>query len=451
MAKTPDPSYWGNPPETPRSKYDPHYTPYQQPSTPQPTQQPLQQSVQQPAPQPIPQAAQQSIPQPEAIPTAQATPTAAPQADTVATPQAVQANQTTQAAPTTQVASSTEPRATQEVQAEQPESTSQAQQPFSVGSSAQPTEPYQQPHQPHSTTSPGGTPPREPFGTQQQTPKSKKPLIIGIIVAVILLVVLGIAGCSALGAFYSINNEISSEINHHENSIEDDRAYDETASLNIAFREYFNLDNGSEHDEAALSTQELDSIQDHVFHHGSKSPNKEGEYEPGVYYVGEDLPAGSYWFEGDDEHLSSFFILQPSSTTDGAYDVVHINDYYGHNLMDLKEGEVFILDNHDSMEPLSKMDETFTDPYTSGTYRVGTDIPAGTYYVAADNAANDYCAYYIMTDLKFNDSSYRDIDYLIEGDEPLKITLKEGEYIELYNMTMSSTANKTPMGTKTHV
>lgn len=400
MAKTPDPSYWGNPPETPRSKYDPTYAPYQQPIP-----QPEAQSYHQTAPQQEEQPYQQTAPQQEEQPYQHAAPQQEERPYRHAAPQPTQ----------------------------------QAAQPSQETPSTQPSQ---------ATSTP------EPVHPLPQNPQSKKPLVIGIIIAVVLLIILGIAGCSVVSAAFdrvhSSLDGLPSGINHHENSIEDNEAYDETASLNNAFREHFKLDDGGERDDAAISTHELDSIQDHVFHNASRKPNKEGAYSPGVYFVGVDLPAGSYWFDGSDKQLSSFFILQHSSTADDTYDVVHINEYYGHNLMDLKDGEVFILDNHASMEPLKSMDETFSDPYTSGTYRVGTDLPAGTYYLAPGKLKSDYCAYYIMSDLQYDTSSFREVDYLIEGDEPIQITLKDGEYLELYNMVMSKTPDNLVSGTQTH-
>ena len=42
-----------------------------------------------------------------------------------------------------------------------------------------------------------------------------------------------------------------------------------------------------------------------------------------------------------------------------------------------------------------------------------------------------------MKDLEFSDSSYLLETYYIEGDQPDEITLQEGTYIELYNMSMT--------------
>ena len=42
-----------------------------------------------------------------------------------------------------------------------------------------------------------------------------------------------------------------------------------------------------------------------------------------------------------------------------------------------------------------------------------------------------------MKELEFQDNSYLFEAYYIEGDQPDEITLEEGTYIELYNMSMN--------------
>ena len=122
------------------------------------------------------------------------------------------------------------------------------------------------------------------------------------------------------------------------------------------------------------------------------------------------------------------------------YDTVHINSYYGHNLMDLREGEVFILDNEGTMLPLDQMTKTFTPPYGSGVYRVGIDIPEGTYQLVVGDGTNDYSSCSVMIDLDYDEnSSYLYRNYFIKGDKPDTITLEAGTYVELYNMQMKPT------------
>lgn len=190
----------------------------------------------------------------------------------------------------------------------------------------------------------------------------------------------------------------------------------------------------------ALDSAELDSVQSSYFDNTSKAPDANGMYAAGIYRVGTDIPAGNYWFSGNKSSLSTFYILQPTSAGASTYDTVHINSYYGHNLMDLREGEVFILDNEGTMLPLDQMTKTFTPPYGSGVYRVGIDIPEGTYQLVVGDGANDYSSCSVMIDLNYDEnSSYLYRNYFIKGDKPDTITLEAGTYVELYNMQMKPT------------
>lgn len=225
---------------------------------------------------------------------------------------------------------------------------------------------------------------------------------------------------------------------HTDDNTADQRGYDysepktEQESLNREMRRNFGLAGN-----AALGNADLDAIQSDYFNNASKAPDANGNYAAGVYHVGTDIPAGSYWFTGSETSLSYFYILQPSSFNSSAYDTVHINSYYGHNLMDLQDGDVFILNNKGTMVPLNKMNDAFTAPYGSGVYRVGVDIPEGDYQLVVGDGANDYSACYVMSDLDFNeDSSYLYSDYFVKGDNPGIITLESGTYLELYNMQM---------------
>lgn len=276
-----------------------------------------------------------------------------------------------------------------------------------------------------------------PTPNSPQPPKKHRGCLIAAIIGVILVLFLGIAGCVACTGLI-----VSAEQNSHDiiprsfevpapdyDYFSDDHPTDISLN-NEYFRDAFGLPDGS-----SLTTTELESLQTSFFSDQSKEPNAEGDYSDGVYFVGSDIPAGSYWFSGDDDELSFFFILNPVAGND-VYDVTHINSYYGHNLMNLEEGEVLVLANEGTMTPLDYMNDTFTAPFESGTYRVGIDIPAGTYQLQLGEA-DDYSACYVMKDLEFQDNSYLFEAYYIEGDQPDEITLEEGTYIELYNMSMN--------------
>ena len=383
MPRTPDPSYWGNPPQTPVSKYDPQRTGYQANSNQPPV--PPTQTGNYGAGQPAGSGQQQ----PQAASQSQQAPS---QAHPTAQHDAAQGGSSQQQNAAANGFNCTQPN----------------------------------------------TPPAPPSPPQ----KSNKGIIIAIVAAIVVLL-LGMAGCSActvalstsagnyLGSTYGNPQNIPSLDNdQHGNSssTDSDQAY-----MNAQTRSAFDLQGSS-----ALSEEELSQLQASFFSGSSNTPNSEGIYPQGIFHVGTDLPAGSYWFSGSSSDLSYFFILQPTSDGSSTYNAVHVNSYYGHNLMDLEDGEVLILVNNGTMTPIAKMTEQFTSPYGSGVYRVGIDIPAGSYRAIVGDGADTYSAYYVMSDLSYSDDSFLDSDYFVSGDNGTEIILEEGTYVELYNMRLVS-------------
>ncbi len=423
MPRTPDPSYWGNPPKTPVSKYaqqaeNPQTSGNQAPIPPTPAQQPGYASTQ-PAQQQGAAQSQGTYQQGNAgSTTAQQQEQTTPQLGTAAN----QPTPSVQAAPSTQGTSA------------------QGQEAYQQGSVGDAT--AQQQQNP-SATSPGYAQPSAPTAPPAPQPaqkKGNKGVVIAIVAAIVVLL-LGMAGCSActvalssgansyLGSTYGNPQNIPSFDNDqrgNSSSTDSDQAY-----LNAQTRSAFDLQGSS-----ALTEEELSQVQAGFFEGSSIAPNSEGIYPQGVFHVGTDLPAGTYWFSGSNSALSYFFILQPTSDGASTYNTVHVNSYYGHNLMDLKDGEVLILVNNGTMTPIAKMTQQFTSPYGSGVYRVGTDIPAGSYRVIVGDGADDYSAYYVMSDLNYSDDSYLESDYFVSGDTGTEITLEEGTYVELYNMCL---------------
>ena len=213
----------------------------------------------------------------------------------------------------------------------------------------------------------------------------------------------------------------------------------EQTSAPTVSTEYFNSDLRyryylNENDNSSITTSELSKI---ASYYSGAGQTTDGSYNPGVYYVGKDIPAGSYWLSGEETTTTYYFKLTPDNSSQGSttYTVAHENSYYGHNIVEVSEGEVLIAES--SALALDKMTKKFSAPYQSGVYRVGIDIPAGT-YTLSPGSANDYYAYYVMKDLSYTNDSYIDKSYFMNSKEQPTITLEEGTYIELYNLTMKS-------------
>ncbi len=158
--------------------------------------------------------------------------------------------------------------------------------------------------------------------------------------------------------------------------------------------------------------------------------------EPGVYVVGDDIAAGLYFVEGSPDELGYYYLYEQSGSD--AYELSLAIEYVGNYLAQLNDGDVLVFNPYEKSSLMYPADEASfnpTAPYQCGLYRVGTDIPAGTYTISLQEEAakniDDDCAAYIMSDLDFNDESITDTLYVIAGSSHT-VTVHDGEYLELF-------------------
>lgn len=271
------------------------------------------------------------------------------------------------------------------------------------------------------------TPPNPPIAKpKKKTSSWIAALIIGVLV-VILAVVGGCTACSVTASVISdmSNNNYAATNDQDNSSLQNSYTKEE---LNEDLRYRYSLDDSNEG--GSITKNELDSIDSILANESNNATN----LRAGVYYVGSTLDPGSYWVEGTNNNLTYYFLLSPSDSSNSNYDVALVNNYYGHNIVEVSEGEVLVIEN--KATPLEQFSQTFSSPYGSGVYRVGTDVPAGTYTLSAGKA-DDYYAYYVMSNLSYDDNSYLEKEtYMMLPDKQPTITLKEGTYIELYNLSM---------------
>ena len=402
-------TYWGNPPQTPSAGQMPIT------HTQQPPQAPL--YPQSPAPAVQQPVTQQPLQQPAPVQQSQV------------------ANSAPVAQPTQQASVTSQTPATQPVVQQQPPATGTTgqQPPYSThpaynvqdNASGEGERAHYSTYMPPLQQMPYGAP------TGQGAQPKKKGLAVVAITGLLVVALLFAAGYVIITTFFQPtlpqNSQTTSNLNAGiSGSGEGTNTYIEQLTneeLNEQFRALY-LNNAP--NTGTLSRTELDTINS-LF--ANARDNDASEHQPGVYYVGETLDPGSYWFNGTDERLTYFTVLTP--VQDGSYQVSLINNYYGHNLFDLAEGDVLVIE--EDFIPLDAMKETFEAPYESGVYRVGTDIPAGTYRLTAGDA-QDYYAYYIMSDLKYEPSSYIEENLYLDANKQIIITVEEGTYLELYNL-----------------
>ncbi len=197
-------------------------------------------------------------------------------------------------------------------------------------------------------------------------------------------------------------------------------------------------------DTSTSSTYTLNEIKDAF--DAAKGTVIDGRGTPGVYEVGagKDLEPGMYYLEGSQTEECNYYTF----TSTGADDY-SLNDgvvYFGNYFMELKAGDAVVFLANDSFRfyPVAKASFSSQAPYQSGLYRVGTDLPAGTYTITTqDNAAavaENECAAFVMKDLEFNNDSVTQRKYVVRGGTQT-VTVKDGDYLELYAVTAKPADN----------
>jgi len=197
-------------------------------------------------------------------------------------------------------------------------------------------------------------------------------------------------------------------------------------------------------DEAAVPTYTLDDLKGLAA--GTQSKVTDGRCTTGVYQVGKgkDIPAGFYYLEGSQTTEGEFYLYRQDASG-GTYSLYAPIVYFGSYFADLQEGDVIVFlapeSAHMYQLPLgTPFDPTLQPPYLSGCYRVGVDIPAGTYRVAYQESAADEASgepgAFIMKDMDWNDDSMLEAYYVMRGGSHT-ITVQDGQFLELYAAEMT--------------
>lgn len=275
-------------------------------------------------------------------------------------------------------------------------------------------------------------PPPSPYGTYYtgpapvpQKPKRKVwPWVLGIALLVILLTFGGCVGC----AFVSV---VAFSDDSSDSYASDTYAYD--------FDYDYELDNPDAYDDLFAGST-IDEIED-IYGLTTQTPGSDGRCTAGIYVVDAagDLQPSLYYFGGSQTAESAFYLYEP--TDDGTYLIDTGITYFGNYYMELDQGDLIVFApgvDDLAFSPADEAPVACTAPYPSGLYRVGTDIPAGSYTIrvqeeAAATTSNE-CAAYVMTDLEFDDDSIVDTKYVAVGGSQ-KVTVTDGQWLELFAVT----------------
>lgn len=299
-----------------------------------------------------------------------------------------------------------------------------------------PQQPYygQAPQQPY-VPQPYGAAPQPPAGYVGQPYPSaqgpKKKVWPWVLAGCLLVFLLGIGGCVGCVSCAMLIDD------HYE------RSYDYRDSYYNPYDDYDygrGYDSGSNSGTDALGGVTLEDIKKAVG--DEPSAVEDDRCTAGVFEVGsgKDIEPGIYFLEGTSSAESNYYVFDHDKDT-GTYQLDDAVVYFGNYFTELDAGDVIAYlpgDDAARMYPAAKAEFNPEGPYRSGLYRVGTDIPAGTYTITIDEAAsaeaeNDSAAY-VMKDLDFDDDSITETKYVLAGGSQT-VTVGDGDFLELYAAT----------------
>lgn len=178
----------------------------------------------------------------------------------------------------------------------------------------------------------------------------------------------------------------------------------------------------------------------------------DGAFGPGAYIVGaEGAPGpGTYYVSGSHEKTGDLHAYYPTGE-ENTYHVKFSLGYLGFMFLNLSEGDAIFFKPPSEENTLQAAPEGSLEvswPLTSGLYRVGIDIPQGTYTVtqSAEEApviaakAYQYPQVNIYSSLDFGTDNIA----LEQGLPPLEeevtetdVTVEDGQFLELYGCIAS--------------
>lgn len=267
--------------------------------------------------------------------------------------------------------------------------------------------------------------PAQPQAAQPQATRKVWPWVLLACLLAFLFGLGGCAGCTAVGILLG-NPPQTRDGSLHQYD------YDDAP---------FGYDYGYSYDDSSSSDVYGGFTIDDIVKAAGELPGDidEGKASAGVYVIGRDIDAGSYFLQGMNSQEGNFYVFSPEGSGTYSLDVSIV--YVGHYFYDFEDGEVVVFkpsSNDLRMIPAQEADFNPQAPYNSGLYRVGDDIPAGTYTLTVSDdapreATQDYAAY-VMQNLEFDDDSILDTKYLIKGSKQT-VTVEDGQLLELFGCT----------------
>lgn len=151
----------------------------------------------------------------------------------------------------------------------------------------------------------------------------------------------------------------------------------------------------------------------------------ENPYQPGMYKVGVDLPAGEYIFVA--ENGMGYVCASTDSNQD---DIIENENFFNAFFMTVADGQYLQVKRCAFVDAADNIILTNEDgSFGEGMYRVGTDIPAGEYKLTADGNNLAYYCIYNSSEIPFdivNNDNFEGSTY---------VTVSDGQYLIIKRCT----------------
>lgn len=114
-------------------------------------------------------------------------------------------------------------------------------------------------------------------------------------------------------------------------------------------------------------------------------------YSEGNYIVGKDIPAGEYrlYALSQNSSGSGYYCVYPDAARS---DILENENFDNNAIITLADGQLFELSRATAI-PFEQSDYSLTDSKVDGTYKVGVEMPAGTYLLEQTGSHGYWCIY----------------------------------------------------------
>lgn len=154
-------------------------------------------------------------------------------------------------------------------------------------------------------------------------------------------------------------------------------------------------------------------------------------YQPGMYKVGTNLPAGEYYFTPAEGEDSAYICAYPDSTKEDILDNAFFSGGY---YLTVKEGQYLEVDRT-TFIAVTELTPELQTSIEEGVYKVGLDIPAGKYELlktTSDDSTDEFVADRSASYAVYNNST---VDKVLKNysyfDTSDFVIVTEGQYLEL--------------------